>query len=60
MENKKPFEELAEVWKRVEAARLKPEDSAKLMPRKKPRGIPLRPFPPKERPEQGDDSFRAP
>ena len=33
MENKKPFEELAEVWKRVEAARPKLEGSAELMPR---------------------------
>ena len=60
MENRKSFDDLEKLWARVQAARPKLEGSAPLMPRKKPRGIPLRPFPPKERPEQGDDSFRAP
>ena len=41
---KKPFERLAVVWERVEAARPRLEGSAKLMPRKK-KGFPLKPFP---------------
>ncbi len=46
MENRKSFDGLDELWARVEAARPKLEGSAGLMPRKKPRGHPLRPFPP--------------
>ena len=46
MENRKSFDGLEELWARVEAARPKLEGSARLMPRKKPRGHPLRPFPP--------------
>ena len=46
MENRKSFDGLEELWARVEAARPKLEGSAGLMPRKKPRGHPLRPFPP--------------
>ena len=48
MEQKQPFKDFAEVWKRVEASRPKLEGSAGLMPRKKPKGIPLRPFPPRD------------
>ena len=43
------FDGLGAVWKRVEAARPKLEGSAGLMPRKKPRGLPLKPFPPHEK-----------
>ncbi len=39
------FDGLAKVWKRVEAARPTIEGSAGLMPRKKQRGLPLKPFP---------------
>ncbi len=46
MENRKSFDGLEELWARVEAARPKLEGSAGLMPRKKPRGHPLRPLPP--------------
>ena len=46
MENRKSFDGLEELWARVEAARPKLEGSAGLMPRKKPRGHPLKPFPP--------------
>ena len=46
MKNRKSFNDLEKVWARVEAARPKLEGSAGLMPRKKPRGHPLRPFPP--------------
>ena len=46
MENRKSFDGLEKLWARVEAARPKLEGSAGLMPRKKPRGHPLRPFPP--------------
>ena len=46
MENRKSFNDLEKVWARVEAARPKLEGSAGLMPRKKPRGHPLKPFPP--------------
>ena len=45
MENRKSFDGLEELWARVEAARPKLEGSAGLMPRKKPRGLPLKPFP---------------
>ena len=46
MEQQYDFGELPAVWKRVETARPKLEGSAPLMPRKKPRGHPLKPFPP--------------
>ena len=46
MENRKSFDDLEKLWARVEAARPKLEGSAGLMPRKRPRGRPLRPFPP--------------
>ena len=46
MENRKSFDGLEKLWARVEAARPKLEGSAGLMPRKRPRGHPLRPFPP--------------
>ena len=46
MKNRKSFNDLEKVWARVEAARPKLEGSAGLMPRKKPRGHPLKPFPP--------------
>ena len=37
MKSQEAFEKLPELWKRVEAARSKPEGSAPLMPRKKKR-----------------------
>ncbi len=43
---KDPFEALPRVWQRVEASRPKLEGSAALMPRKKKKAFPLRPFPP--------------
>ena len=46
MENRKSFDDLEKLWARVEAARPKLDGSAPLMPRKKPRGHPLKPFPP--------------
>ncbi|MBR0207961.1 MAG: hypothetical protein IJQ43_03605 [Oscillospiraceae bacterium] len=46
MERTPSLEGLGTVWKRVEASRPKLEGSAELMPRKKPRGHPLKPFPP--------------
>ncbi len=49
MEKDRPFDDLAEVWKRVEASRPKAEGSAALMPRRKKKGFPLRPFPPQSR-----------
>ncbi len=45
MEKKTPSEGLAAVWERVEAARPRLEGSAALMPRKKKKRPPLRPFP---------------
>ena len=46
MENRKSFDDLEKLWARVQAARPKLEGSAALMPRKKKKAFPLRPFPP--------------
>ena len=47
------------IWKRVEAARPALEGAAALMPRKKRRGFPLRPFPPYGRGETTSSASRG-